>query len=314
MPSAAQFRLLRAWLGDRSDLCVVGDPDQAIYGFAGADASYLGRLPAVVPAPSGSPTSAWSASAATTGRRRRSSRRPARCSVRPGGVGHGVHAAQPDGPLPDVHRVRHRRRRSARRRTGAARAAESADLPWSRMAVLYRVNAQSALFEEALARARVPFRVRGGGRFLERPEVKVALDHLPQDAHGPRRPVPFVEHLTDLATDAEDARRGAPRARRRARAPRARVPRGRRRHAGASTGSSRSCRPRCAATTPASTPTTRSSCSRSTGPRGSSSTPCSSPASRRGSCRSPTPRPPRRSTRSNASSTSRSAGPSACCT
>ena len=39
--SAAQFRLLRAWLGDRTDLCVVGDPDQAIYGFAGADASYL---------------------------------------------------------------------------------------------------------------------------------------------------------------------------------------------------------------------------------------------------------------------------------
>ncbi|MGH9005517.1 MAG: ATP-dependent helicase, partial [Acidimicrobiia bacterium] len=37
----AQFRLLRAWLGDRSDLCVVGDQDQAIYGFTGADASYL---------------------------------------------------------------------------------------------------------------------------------------------------------------------------------------------------------------------------------------------------------------------------------
>ena len=37
----AQFRLVRAWLGDRTDLCVVGDGDQAIYGFAGADASYL---------------------------------------------------------------------------------------------------------------------------------------------------------------------------------------------------------------------------------------------------------------------------------
>ena len=37
----AQFRLVRAWLGDRPDLCVVGDGDQAIYGFAGADASYL---------------------------------------------------------------------------------------------------------------------------------------------------------------------------------------------------------------------------------------------------------------------------------
>jgi DNA helicase-2/ATP-dependent DNA helicase PcrA len=37
----AQARLLRAWLGDRDDLCVVGDPDQAIYAFAGADAAHL---------------------------------------------------------------------------------------------------------------------------------------------------------------------------------------------------------------------------------------------------------------------------------
>ncbi|MDE0652922.1 MAG: UvrD-helicase domain-containing protein [bacterium] len=33
----AQLRLLRAWLGDRSDLCAVGDPDQAIFGWSGAD-------------------------------------------------------------------------------------------------------------------------------------------------------------------------------------------------------------------------------------------------------------------------------------
>src|SRR5439155_21678399 len=37
-----QTRLLRAWLGDRTDLCVVGDGAQAIYAFAGADASLLG--------------------------------------------------------------------------------------------------------------------------------------------------------------------------------------------------------------------------------------------------------------------------------
>ena len=36
-----QLRLLRAWLGDRPDLCVVGDGAQAIYAFAGADASPL---------------------------------------------------------------------------------------------------------------------------------------------------------------------------------------------------------------------------------------------------------------------------------
>ncbi len=36
-----QLRLLRAWLGDRTDLSVVGDAAQAIYAFAGADASPL---------------------------------------------------------------------------------------------------------------------------------------------------------------------------------------------------------------------------------------------------------------------------------
>ncbi|MGH8998171.1 MAG: ATP-dependent helicase, partial [Acidimicrobiia bacterium] len=40
----AQYRLIRAWLGPNSDLCVVGDDDQAIYGFSGADAGYLTRF------------------------------------------------------------------------------------------------------------------------------------------------------------------------------------------------------------------------------------------------------------------------------
>ena len=39
--SRAQLRLLRAWLAERDALCVVGDPDQAIYSFAGADPGYL---------------------------------------------------------------------------------------------------------------------------------------------------------------------------------------------------------------------------------------------------------------------------------
>ena len=36
-----QEDLLRLWLGDRRDLCVVGDPDQTIYSFTGASSDHL---------------------------------------------------------------------------------------------------------------------------------------------------------------------------------------------------------------------------------------------------------------------------------
>jgi len=198
--SAAQFRLLRAWLGERSDLCVVGDPDQAIYGFAGADASYLAGFRRWFP-----PERFADVGVVRLGSNYRSTPQVVAAAgavlVPPGRRRAGVHAAQPDGPLPEFHEYD----TAEDEAIGVARVlreAESAHLRWSRMAVLYRVNAQSALFEEALARAGVPFRVRGGGRFLDRPEVKVALDNLRKWAReAPTRP--FAEHLTDFATDAE---------------------------------------------------------------------------------------------------------------
>ena len=39
--SPLQQRLLELWLGDRDDLCVVGDEDQTIYTFAGATSGFL---------------------------------------------------------------------------------------------------------------------------------------------------------------------------------------------------------------------------------------------------------------------------------
>jgi DNA helicase-2/ATP-dependent DNA helicase PcrA len=89
---------------------------------------------------------------------------------------------------------------------GQLRAAHGAERPWSSMAVLYRINAQSAVFEEALARARIPYRVRGAGRFLERPEVKVALDDLRNAVkRAPDRS--FTEHLGELHGDRSEERR-----------------------------------------------------------------------------------------------------------
>src|SRR5206468_9972768 len=90
----------------------------------------------------------------------------------------GVRAARPDGPAPRITEYASDDA-EAHGVAGALRAAHGPDRPWKRMAVLYRVNAQSAVFEEALTRARVPFRVRGGDRFLDRPEVRVAPDPPP---------------------------------------------------------------------------------------------------------------------------------------
>jgi DNA helicase-2/ATP-dependent DNA helicase PcrA len=55
---------------------------------------------------------------------------------------------------------------------------ERRGLPLSAAAVLYRSNAQSRAFEEALMAARIPYRVYGGLRFFERAEIKDALAYL----------------------------------------------------------------------------------------------------------------------------------------
>ena len=58
------------------------------------------------------------------------------------------------------------------------RAHQQKGLPLAAAAVLYRSNAQSRAFEEALMAARIPYRVYGGLRFFERAEIKDALSYL----------------------------------------------------------------------------------------------------------------------------------------
>jgi DNA helicase-2/ATP-dependent DNA helicase PcrA len=174
--SPAQFRLVRAWLGDRADLCVVGDPNQAIYGFAGADAGLLSgfarhfRGARVVQLGCNYRSTPEIVAAATA------LLADAGAAPRP-----AVRAVAAAGPAPTVTAYDDD---TAEAGGIAARlhATHRHDRPWSSMAVLYRVNAQSAAFEESLTKAGVPFRVRGAGRFLERPEVKVALEAMRREA------------------------------------------------------------------------------------------------------------------------------------
>jgi len=190
----AQLRLLRAWLGDGVDLCVVGDPDQSIYGFAGAVPGALERFAEWLP---GGTTVRLGTNYRSTPQIVSAAR-----AVLPGRTAAPVRAAAADGPSPEVT-VYDDGEAEAAGIAAALQRAQRDGRRWSDLAVLYRVNAQSAAFEESLGRVGIPCRVRGGVAFLDRPEVRALLDAL----HDGARAAPgraFVDHLTDLVVESAE--------------------------------------------------------------------------------------------------------------
>ena len=166
-----QERLLRAWLGDSDDLCVVGDPNQAIYRWNGADASFLTQFPRrhptaevvqLVDSYRSTPQILQTAASVLAGT---------------GGRPRPLRANRPDGPVPEVIGYRSPEDEA----NGIARALRESRGPgvsWSSQAVLVRTNAQTALIESALRLARIPYRVRGSRGFLDEPEVRELLRGL----------------------------------------------------------------------------------------------------------------------------------------
>jgi len=158
----AQQRLLDAWLGDRDDLCVVGDPEQTIYSFAGASPEYLTGFGARYPK-------------ATVVRLVRDYRSTPQVVALANRLSGGALVAQlPPGPVPAIDSY------SDEVAEAAAVATKIGGLiadgtPASEIAILFRINAQSETFEQALAEAGVPYVLRGGERFFERPEVREAV-------------------------------------------------------------------------------------------------------------------------------------------
>jgi len=195
-----QFRLLEGWRGDRRDLCVVGDPNQAIFGWNGADANFLTEFGTRLPGGEvvrlddnyrSSPQILAVADAVLNGSGSSRSR--------------PLRANRPEGSTPSV-RSWASDRDEARAVVRAMRRRHSPALPWSAMAVLARTNAQLLLFEEACTAAGVPHRVRGEGSFLSQPEIRQALNelrHLP-----PTSPLSSaVPDLDEMVEEAEGDRR-----------------------------------------------------------------------------------------------------------
>jgi DNA helicase-2/ATP-dependent DNA helicase PcrA len=169
--SPLQQRLLDLWLGERDDVCVVGDPAQTIYSFAGARAEYLVQFPRRYP----------DARVVRLVRDYRST--PQVVAVANAVLRHGRDAAaasavtleaqRPDGPDP-VFAEHPDEIAEAAWVAEAITQLVAAGTPPREIAVLYRVNAQSEAYEKALADAGIHYVVRGAERFFERAEVKQA--------------------------------------------------------------------------------------------------------------------------------------------
>ena len=167
----AQQRLLDAWLGDRDDLCVVGDPEQTIYSFAGASPQYLTGFSTRYPK-------------ATVVRLVRDYRSTPQVVALANRLSGGALVAQlPAGPVPVVDSYPDEVAEAAAVATKISRLIADGT-PASEIAVLFRINAQSETFEQALAEAGVPYVLRGGERFFERPEVREAVFLLRGAARG----------------------------------------------------------------------------------------------------------------------------------
>ena len=168
-----QKLLLDAWLGDRDDLCVVGDPHQVIYSFTGATPAYLTGFTAEFPG----------ATVVRLVRDYRSTPQVVAVANQLARTAAPLVAQRAPGPPPVLTEYPDETAEAG----GLAiqvQALRARGVPLREIAVLVRVNADTERFERALAEAKVPFLVRGAERFYERPVVRQALVLLRGAARG----------------------------------------------------------------------------------------------------------------------------------
>ncbi len=156
-----QQSLLDLWLGERDELCAVGDDYQAIYSFTGASAEWLLALPRRFP----------HAHVVRLERNYRSTPQVLelanRLVPRLGGAAKTLAPTSPDGPAPVVG--------PALAVAEHVREVHAAGVPLEEMAVLVRTNARTSEFEEAFHEAGIPFQ---GASLLARDAARQLLKGL----------------------------------------------------------------------------------------------------------------------------------------
>jgi DNA helicase-2/ATP-dependent DNA helicase PcrA len=168
----AQYRLLQLVAGKHRNLCVVGDPDQSIYAFRGADIRNILEFERDFP----------DARTIALEQNYRSTNRILRAAN--GVIAHNRERKEKqlfselgEGEPVEVLEVEDEH---AEARFVAARIAALVEEGFngSEIAVFYRTNAQSRVLEDVLVRQDIPYQVIGGPRFYERAEVKDLIAYL----------------------------------------------------------------------------------------------------------------------------------------
>jgi len=171
--NAGQYKLISLLAQGHGNLCVVGDDDQAIYGWRGADIANILNFSSertsckVVKLEQNYRSTGTILNAANTVIRN-NSKRSDKALWTASGNGELISLLVADTDDEEARQVVEQLQLAQYRNKR----------PWKDFAILYRSNAQSRAFEEALRMEEVPYVLVGGQKFFERKEVKDSLSYL----------------------------------------------------------------------------------------------------------------------------------------
>lgn len=170
--SPRQYEIARFLAGGHGNLFIVGDPDQTIYSWRGADVKLFLNFDRLYPAAN---TIVLDANYRSTPEIIRASN--ALIARNADRYPKALHAVSPSGEKPLVNYARSEKA-EAKWIAGTIAAMSAEGTPLSDIAVLYRAHHLSRVLEEALLKAALPYRIYSGTAFYRRREVKDVICYL----------------------------------------------------------------------------------------------------------------------------------------
>ena len=189
--SPVQQRLINAWLGKRNDICVVGDPAQTIYSFAGATPVFLNTFTQRFP-------DAEVIRLSTGYRSTPEITFAANALLRHGAMGQELVAQNDHGSAPSVVGYAD----DAAEVTGVLSeitALLNSGTPPHEVAILARTNSQLKSVERAMVKVNLPYQVRSTERFFDRREVRDFLSEVRKASVIPAEGQGWIDELRTLA-------------------------------------------------------------------------------------------------------------------